>query len=56
MLKMTKIELITDPDFYTFFEKSTRGGSSERYSKPNNKYLKFYDIMIQKNNRNILYT
>ena len=56
MLKMTKIELITDPDFYTFFEKSTRGGISERYSKPNNKYLKFYDIMIQKNNRNILYT
>ena len=55
MLKMTKIELIPDPDFYTFFEKGTRGGISERYSKPNNKYSK-YDIMIQENNRNILYT
>ena len=45
---MTKIELelITDPDMYIFFEKSTRGGIfyiSNKYSKANNKYLKSYD-------------
>ena len=30
MLKMTqfKLEFITDPDMYIFFEKGTRGGSS----------------------------
>ena len=49
MLKMTKVklELITDPDMYIFFEKGTRDGISyisNRYSKANNKYL------------NILYT
>ena len=48
MLNMTKIklELITDPDMYIFFEKDTRGGIyyiSNRYSKANNKYLKSYD-------------
>ena len=48
MLKMTKIklELISDPDRYIFFEKGTRGGISyisSGYSKPNNKYLKSYD-------------
>ena len=48
MLKMAKIklELITDPDMYIFFEKGTRGGISyisNRYSKPNNKYLKSYE-------------
>ena len=48
MLKMTKIEreLITDPDMYIFFEKSTRGGISyisNRYSKANNKHLKSYN-------------
>ena len=48
MLKMTKIklELITDPDMYIFFEKGTRGGISyitNRYSKANNKYLKSCD-------------
>ena len=48
MLKMRKIklELVTDPDMYIFFEKSTRGGISyisNRYSKTNNKYLKSYD-------------
>ena len=48
MLKMTKIELelIPDPDMYTFFEKGTRGGISyisNRYSKANNKCLKSYD-------------
>ena len=48
MLKMRKIklELVTDPDMYIFFEKTTRGGNSyisNRYSKTNNKYLKSYD-------------
>ena len=47
MLKTTKIklELITDPDMYIFFEKGTRGAIfyiSNRYSKANNKYLKSY--------------
>ena len=48
MLKITKIkpELIPDPGMYIFFEKGTRGGTSyisNRYSKANNKYLKYYD-------------
>ena len=48
MHKMTKIklELITNPDMYIFFEKGRRGGISyisNRYRKANNKYLKFYD-------------
>ena len=48
MLNMTKIklELISDPDMYIFFEKGMRGGVSyisNRYSKANNKYLKSYD-------------
>ena len=48
MHKMTKIklELITNPDMYIFFEKGRRGGISyifNRYSKAKNKYLKFYD-------------
>ena len=48
ILNMTKVELklITDPDMYIFFEKGMRGGVSyihSRYSKANNKYLKFYD-------------
>ena len=48
MLNMTKIklELISDPDMYTFFEKGRRGRVSHisnRYSKVNNKYLKSYD-------------
>ena len=48
MLKMTKIklQLISDPDMYKFFEKGMREGVSyisNRYSKPNNKYLKSYD-------------
>ena len=48
MLNMTKVklELIPDSDMYIFFEKGTRGGVSyisNRYSKANNKYLKFYN-------------
>ena len=46
MLNMTKvkIEFITDPDMYIFFEKSMRVSCvSNRYSKANNKYLKSYD-------------
>ena len=45
MLNMTKvkIEFITDPDMYIFFEKSMRVSYvSNRYSKANNKYLKSY--------------
>ena len=56
MFKMTKIvlELIPEPDMYIFFEKGLRGGISyisNGYNKTINKYL-----MIQKKNRNILYT
>ena len=45
MLNMTeiKLELISDPDMYIFFEKGMRGEISNRYSKANNKYLKSYD-------------
>ena len=38
-----KLELISDPDMYIFFEKDMRGEISNRYSKANNKYLKSYD-------------
>ena len=42
---MTKVELelISDADLYSFFEKGMRGGVyyiSDRYNKGNNKYLK----------------
>ena len=48
MLNMRKIklELISDPNMYIFFEKGMRGGVSyisNRYSKSNNRYLKSYD-------------
>ena len=48
MLNITKIklELISDPDMYIFFEKSMRSGVFcifNRYSKANKKYLKSYD-------------
>ena len=54
MLKMTKIklELIPDPDMCIFFEKGTIGGISYicyRYTKANNKYLKFYDPKQESN-------
>ena len=57
MLKMPKIEieLIPDPDMYIFFGKGTRHRTayiSNRYSKANNKYLKY---KIQKKNRYLLY-
>ena len=47
MLKTSKIdlEIIPDPGTYMFFEKGTRDGvsySSDRCSKANNIYLKFY--------------
>ena len=49
MLNMskTKLELISDPAMYIFFEKGMRGGVSyisNRYSKSNNKYLKSYGV------------
>ena len=48
MLKMTDInlKLITDIDMYQMVETGLRGGVSyisDRYSKPNNKYLSDYD-------------
>ena len=48
MLKMAKIELQFIPDvyIYIFFKKGTKGRIScisNRYSKANNKYFKYYD-------------
>ena len=58
MLNMTKVklELISDPDMYRFFEKGIRGGISyicNRYNKANNKYLKSYDPMQE--SKHIIY-
>ena len=41
-----KLELISDPDMYIFFEKGMTDGVSyisDRYNKANNKYLKSYN-------------
>ena len=58
MLNMTKIklELISNPEMYIFFEKGMRGGVSyisNRYSKANNKYLKSYDA--KQGSKHIIY-
>ena len=58
MLNMTKIklELISNPEMYIFFEKGMRGGVSyisNRYSKANNKYLKSYDA--KQESKHIIY-
>ena len=58
MLKITKIklELISDPDMYIFFEKKARGRISyisNRYRKANNKYLKSYNP--QQGSKHIIY-
>ena len=44
-MRKVKLELISDPELYIFFEKGMKGGVSYvsiRYSKANNKYLKSY--------------
>ena len=46
LIAIVDLELITHPVVYIFFEKSMRGGVSyisNRYSKANNMYLKFYN-------------
>ena len=45
-MRKIKLELISYPDMYIFFEKGTRGGTSyfsNRYNKAKNRYLKSYD-------------
>ena len=45
-MKKIKLEMISDPDMYIFFEKGMRGGVSyisNRHSKSNNKHLKSCD-------------
>ena len=58
MFKMTKIELelISAPEMYIFFEKGTRGGISyisNRYSKADNKYLKYFNL--KQESKHIIY-
>ena len=51
-----KLELISDPDMYSFFEKGMRGGVSyfsNRYSKASNKYLKSYET--KQESKHIIY-
>ena len=48
MINVTEVELklIPGPEMYLFFEKGMRVGVSyisNRYSKANSKYLKYYD-------------
>ena len=46
MFKMTEIEPISSIDMYLFVEKRMRGGISyiaKKFSKANNKYMKYYD-------------
>ena len=48
MINVTEVELklVPDPEMYLFFEKGMRVGVSyisNRYSKANSKYLKYYD-------------
>ena len=41
-----ELELISENDMYLFVEKGIRGGISyiaKRFSKANNKYMKYYD-------------
>ena len=52
MLKKTdeKLELLTDPDMYAFFESGIRGGLSvigHRHASANNKYLEDFDAAKQ---------
>ena len=58
MVKMRKIELeiITDSDMYTFFEKGTRGRISYISNKYTKKTINIWDLMTQNNNQNISYT
>ena len=56
IMTKVKLEFISDPAMYIFFDKGIRGGVyyiSNIYSKANNKYLKSYD---PKQKLNILYT
>ena len=51
-----KLELISDPDMYIFFEKGMRSGVSyisNRYSKANNKYWK--DYVANQESRHVIY-